>query len=360
MIKKKKKLVAVLLALGLLATLVVGCNSSTKSSSKKIDESEAVAKVNGELISKAKFEKNLQQIKAQYKERYGLDFSNKKSAGMLASIKKRLLDQMIQEKILMQKATEKGVKVTEKDIKDRLNQIKAQYKTEDLKKKLKAAGITLEDVKDNIKKNLIVKKLGAELTKDIKVTDQELKDYFNKNKEKFVQPAKVKASHILVDTKKKAEKIKTKLENGADFAKLAKENSTGPSKNKGGNLGYFSKGQMVPAFEKVAFNLKVGEISDPVKTKYGYHIIKVTDKKEGKKLKFAEVKSMIKDSFASRKKQKVLQDYLKKAYNESDIKELIEIKVPKGKTNPHAGGGNNNGKSNPHAGLDMKKKDSTK
>jgi foldase protein PrsA len=288
-IVKSKKFMVAFLIVGLLATLVVGCNKG-----QEISKDEAIAKVNGEFISKAKFEKSLAQIKTQYEQQYNLDFSEGQAAQMLPTIKEKLLDQMIQERVLMQKALEEGIEFTEDEVAERLSEVKAQYKSEEnFKKQLKEAGVSLSDVKDNIKKNLLVKRLGEKLTGDIKIDEKELKEYFENNKKQFVQAEKINASHILVKDKEKANNIKAKLDSGSDFAKLAAEYSTGPSAKKGGELGYFSKGQMVPEFEKVAFDLKVGEISDPVKTQYGYHIVKIADKKEASEPKFAEIKGKI-------------------------------------------------------------------
>ncbi|SJZ31141.1 peptidylprolyl isomerase [Selenihalanaerobacter shriftii] len=330
LIRKNKKLMVTLLVLGLLAIAVVGCNSSSKSNSQAIDESQAVAKVNDKLISKARFNKNVEQVKAQYQQQYGVDFSNAKVAAMLTRLKEQVLEQMIREEVLIQQAVKEGIEVTDKEIQAEFDKVKKKYKSADeFKKRLKEAGVTIDDIKLNIKNKLLLDKFSNKMTEDIEVTQKDLKDYFNKNKDKFVQPAQIKASHILVKTKEKAEKVKSELEAGANFAKLAKKYSTGPSGKNGGSLGYFGKGQMVPAFEKAAFNLEVGKISNPVKTKFGYHIIKVTDQKKSKKMKFAEIKGQIKSYLVKQKKQGKLKTYLDKAYKKSEIKKLVDFKAPK-------------------------------
>jgi foldase protein PrsA len=122
-----------------------------------------------------------------------------------------------------------------------------------------------------VKINLLRKKAA---TADIKVSDKELKEAYKAKK------PELKASHILVKDEKTAQEVEKKLKDGEDFAKLAKEYSQDGSAQSGGDLGYFKSGQMVAEFEEAAQKLKVGEISDPVKTQYGYHIIKLTDKKE--------------------------------------------------------------------------------
>ena len=174
----------------------------------------------------------------------------------------------------------------------------------------------------------------------VKVTDKEVKDYYEKHKAEFVQPEQVRARHILVkvpakadekqwaEAKKKAEMIRAKALKGADFAKLAQEYSDDPgSKGRGGDLGYFQKGRMVPEFEQAAFALKVGQVSQPVKTTFGYHIIKVEGKKPSKQESFKDVQQKIRQKL-EREKQISLRDAivakLEKKYPVKVHKELLE------------------------------------
>lgn len=112
------------------------------------------------------------------------------------------------------------------------------------------------------------------------MTDEEISTYYEENKDTFATPEQVRASHILVETKEEADAIKKELDEGADFATLAKEKSTDSSAANGGDLGFFGKGDMVEEFEKAAFSMEINEISEPIKSDYGYHIIKKTDYKE--------------------------------------------------------------------------------
>ncbi|BBB31898.1 peptidyl-prolyl cis-trans isomerase D [Thermotomaculum hydrothermale] len=149
---------------------------------------------------------------------------------------------------------------------------------------------------------------------NVKISDAEIKDYYEKNKDKYTQEEQVRAKHILIsssakkisdaEAKKLAEKIYNQLKKGADFDKLAKKYSDDPgTKNKGGDLGFFPKGRMVKPFEDAAFSLKVGQISKPVKTRYGYHIIKVTGKKKAKTFTLDEVKEEIKSILKAKRTQ---------------------------------------------------------
>jgi len=155
----------------------------------------------------------------------------------------------------------------------------------------------------------------------IKVTEEESKAYYNENAAMFTQPEQVRASHILVKVdpkadeatkqaaRKKIEDVQAKLKNGGDFAELAKQYSEGPSNVKGGDLGYFQHGQMVKPFEEVAFATMPGEVSDIVETNFGYHLIKVTDKKPETKTSYDEVKDKLDEYLKREKEQKEVLKY---------------------------------------------------
>ncbi|TPW26080.1 peptidylprolyl isomerase [Pararhizobium mangrovi] len=153
------------------------------------------------------------------------------------------------------------------------------------------------------------------------ITEQDIEKRYKK--EIASQPAQqeVEARHILVKTKKEAEDIIKKLDNGADFAKLAKDNSTGPSAEKGGELGYFTKGQMVPAFDKAAFSLKKGQYTEqPVETQFGWHVIKVEDKRDAKPPSLDQVSDQIRQVLLQERYAEVLQQA------RNDVKVNVENK----------------------------------
>lgn len=184
-----------------------------------------------------------------------------------------VLDQIVNQMLLLQEANKKGISVDEESvdifINEWLDNIKSSFSEEELKTQLEQQGKTLEEVKeevrDNYKKSLIINEL---------IEEEVLK------KKEILIPEQVRASHILVDTLEEANEILEELKE-RDFGELASERSIDPSaKSNLGDLGYFGKGQMVKEFEDVAFSLPVGEMSEPVQTQFGYHIIKVEDKKE--------------------------------------------------------------------------------
>lgn len=175
----------------------------------------------------------------------------------------------------------------------------------------------LEEV-DRLKKNVLKQFALAKIFSSVKLDDKDLMEYYDSHIEHFDTPMAINASHILVDSEEKALEIKEQIEKGEDFAKLAKELSTCPSSSVGGDLGTFSPGQMVPEFDEVAQKIEIGKISDPVKTKFGYHLILVSDRKEPSRLSFEECKDELSRQFLALKQQEAYINKtvdLRKKYN---------------------------------------------
>jgi peptidyl-prolyl cis-trans isomerase C len=155
---------------------------------------------------------------------------------------------------------------------------------------------------------------------DSGITDAKLKAHYDANKSNYKEGETITASHILVKTEPEAEALLEELKGGKDFAELAKEKSTGPSAPQGGDLGSFGRGRMVPDFEQAAFALKAGEVSQPVKTRFGWHVIKVTEHTEGKQQDFEQAKEEIRKALVTEYIQEMIQALQDKA--------AIEIKNP--------------------------------
>jgi len=161
---------------------------------------------------------------------------------------------------------------------------------------------------DELKKRLVVEAyLKKKVEEQSKVGDDEMKKFYDQNKDKFKTADQVRASHILVKSEKEANDVLAQLKAGGNFEELAKKLSTDGAAAKGGDLGWFSKGSMIPEFEKVAFAMKEGETSGIVKTKFGYHIIKLTGKRPAGQRTFEEVKDQIKAAILPSKQQEVFQ-----------------------------------------------------
>jgi len=277
-----------------------------------------VATVNGVAIKRSDFERELFAIK----NRFGM--TEKMDAKQEGEIKKSVLDKMIGGELLYQASKKKGVKVEGKAVDAELANLKKRFPGDkEFKEALKRSGTSEAELKGQMQKNLAIQKLiDQDFAAKATVTAEEAKEFYEKNKEKFKQPEQAKASHILIEVKpdapeadKKAARAKIegllkKAKAGDDFAKLAQENSQCPSSAKGGDLGYFAKGQMVPPFETAAFGLKVGEVSGIVETQFGYHIIKLTDKKAESQVAFDTAKEQIMQRMKSAKVQEAVGRYV--------------------------------------------------
>ncbi len=169
------------------------------------------------------------------------------------------------------------------------------------------------------KQQLFAIYLSKAIVGTVKAEPEELQKYYDENKSQFETGEQVRASHILVDSEEKAIEIKKKLDGGADFAELAKSDSTCPSSSRGGDLGYFGKGSMVPEFEQAAFALKVDEVSEPVKTQFGWHIIKLTGRNEAGVKSFEDAKPEIEKKVLEKKQQKAYEDLLANLRKEASI-----------------------------------------
>jgi peptidyl-prolyl cis-trans isomerase C len=180
-----------------------------------------------------------------------------------------------------------------------------------------------EECQRNIERamsNVIKQYALNKLLNGIVVTEGEIEGYYKSNKTRFVSSPSVKASHILVDDLQKAQEIAQELKAELSFEETAKKYSTCPSSDNGGDLGYFSKGRMVPEFEKVAFETKCGQISEPFDSPFGYHILKVYDRKEGTQQPLEEVREQIANELLAHKQQQVYQKKVDMLKGKYDIK----------------------------------------
>ena len=233
------------------------------------------------------------------------------------------LDTLINNKIVELEAEKEKITVSDKEVKEELNNFIADYGGEDkFNAALESSNVSLSDFKKDVEN---FKKIEKLLEPSIKITDDEMKTYFEQNKENFNQAAQVEASHILVEDEATANEVEKKLVAGEDFAELAKTYSKDTSNaENGGQLGYFGAGEMLEPFEKAAFAMKVGEISKPVKTDYGYHIIKVTGKKEAKTAVYEDHKDEIKKALFDEKVNSEYPTWLAEKKEKYKIKNNLE------------------------------------
>ena len=269
---------------------------------------EKVAVVNGVVIARIQFDKEL-KVHLERVSRQGRQITD----DQMEEQKKDILEGLIEREVLYQESQKAGIKIADQKVDDQVAAIKKRFPNEEeFKKALAGMGLTEEDVREQIQHGLAIRELiDQKVANKVVITDEETKAYYDANPQLFNQPEEVKASHILIKVeptaddatkaaaRKKVEELQQKLKDGGDFAELAKENSEGPSNARGGDLGYFKRGQMVKPFEDVAYSMKIDEVSDLVETRFGYHLIKVYDKKPEQTLAYADVK----DKIAQRLKQ---------------------------------------------------------
>jgi len=171
---------------------------------------------------------------------------------------------------------------------------------------------------EQLKRSLLAQYSVSKLVSTIDVSEDEALEYYNSNKNLFKSAENVRAKHILIDNEDKAKEIKEKINNGLSFEDAAREFSTCPSNSQGGDLGTFTRGKMVPEFENAAFELEIGQISEPVKTQFGYHLIQLNEKNEGHDLTFDEAKQDIINKIKYEKQSKAYtekQNELKEKYS---------------------------------------------
>lgn len=230
----------------------------------------------------------------------------------------QVLNSLIGEKVVQLEIEKQNIEIKEEDIQKEIDQLIEYYGGEErFNEALKYQGYTMDDMKKSIEINMQIKKL---LESDIEVSEEEIADFFEENKESLAQGEQVSARHILVETEEEAEDIRKKLLEGGDFAELAKEYSLDEgTKIVGGSLGYFSRGKNVPSFDEAAFSLEKGEISEPVKTDFGYHIIQVEDKKEAKAASLEEHRDDIERMLMESKIPEAYHKWYEEKYKEHNI-----------------------------------------
>ncbi|MDD2447413.1 MAG: peptidylprolyl isomerase [Tissierellia bacterium] len=267
----------------ILAFSVVGCSQEV-----------VVARVNDEKITKDEF---YDQLVTQNGE--------------------QVLNSLIAEKIMELEVEKLNIEITDAEMDAELAEMQDYYGgEEEFNTFLTYVGYSLDDIKNNIETSIKYEKI---LEPYIEITEKEMKEYFETNKALFNQTEQVKARHILVETKEQADEVKSKLNNGEDFAELAKEYSKDGSSEKGGDLGYFGRGEMVAPFEEAAFSMEVNEISEPVESQWGFHIIKVEDYKEAKEAVYEDYVEEVRNA--------IFQEKMNDAYNLWYTEKMGEYKI---------------------------------
>ncbi len=219
-------------------------------------------------------------------------------------------NQLVDTNLLLTEGKKGDFEPTAAEIEENFAKLKSQFPSEEqFTNTLKEMGDNEESVKERLKEDIILKAYieGTYYSK-ISVSEDEIKTFYTENEERFVSQEQVKASHILVKEEDKINEINSKIKAGESFEDLAKENSDCPSGQNGGDLGMFGRGKMVPEFETAAFALGLNEVSEPFKTDFGFHIVKVTDKAEGGKQTLEQVSEGIKRHLEQSMAQKMISE----------------------------------------------------
>ncbi len=318
---------AVLVSFALGATVVFATSLWAKTEKKE----EVAALVNGEPIVAAAVQGEIKGILARSQEQ-----GRKPSDAEMASLRESVLEKMIKLELLSQESKKAGISVNSTDIDNELKGYKKGFADDKVfAKALGEAGITEAVLRKQIGKNLTIQKfIDTKFKGKVQITEQDAKDFYNSNQDKFAQPEMAHARHILIAAKEaepKADKdrkraklvqIKKQLKDGADFAELAKQYSDCPSKERGGDLGFFPRGQMVKPFDQAAFKMMPGDISDIVETEFGYHLIKLEEKKPAKTVSFDEAKAKITAYLTQEKITANIEAFVAEAKGKATIKIL--------------------------------------
>jgi parvulin-like peptidyl-prolyl isomerase len=325
-----------LAVLGLVSFLIAGAGSEVfahsghKHDSKPpISLPEVTAKVNDTDIKRDVILRELNKVIRSYKTK-GMTLK----PDQMKTVAKKLIDDEIGRTLLIQRAEKIGVSVTPEMVTTKLNQVKGTFKSNAVfEHKLADQGMSLEQYQVELRTDLIMDQvIKKEVESKIKITETELRAYYDKNIGRFRTPEKVRASVILLKLKpnssaererkvrKKMESILEQSKSGTDFSGLAEKFSQDSLASKGGDLGFFAKKQMLPAFSERAFKLQVGEVSEIFKTKHGFHLLKVTDKKPAVDRSFKEVKESIRSTLIEKKSAQATKAYVQTLKKQASLK----------------------------------------
>jgi foldase protein PrsA len=298
---------------------------------------DAIALVGDDKIAKADFDELLERAKTSYKQQKR-PFP-KAGTPEYDQLKDRAVSYLVQRYEFREEADELGISVTDKELDERLKKIKKETfggNDQTYQAELKRLGLTEEDAREQIRDVIIQEKLFEAVTKDVKVTDEDVEAYYEKNKAQFSQPASRDVRHIIVKSKAKADLVYAELtQTNANFAELAKKHSEDKGTAAQGGKYAAVKGQSVPEFDKVAFELDKGEISEPVKTQFGWHIIQATsDVKDAKATPVADVEDSIRQQLLQQKQSEAMRKWveeMEKKY-EDEIVYAAGFQPPKPET----------------------------
>lgn len=288
---------------------------------------DVLARINGEPVTKVDFDRFIKNLEAT---RGPIPQERRHE------IYRAALDQLITYNVMKQEATSRKVEIADADLESRVQQMQGKMTAEQFNKALAERDTSATQLRTDTRRDMMIRKMmEGEAASVAEATEPEAKDFYDKNPDKFKQGELLRASHILVKadeqadeaTKKQArakiDDILERVRAGEDFAKLARENSDDGSKDQGGDLGFFRRGQMVPPFDQAAFALQPGEISDVVTTQFGYHIIKSVERKDAQVVPYDKVQPQILKFLSDKKKQDRVNAFIEELKQRAKIEVLV-------------------------------------
>lgn len=275
--------------------------------------------VNDEIVTQGDVDRVLVPVYAQYKNLYdGQELIEK-----IDEVRENVLKRLVEDKLLLTEAKKKEITVEEEELKQRVDDVRKRFSTEEkFKQALDSEGVSLSKLEKNFKDRIMMEKfVNSEVNTKISVSPNELWSYYEANRDDFKEPKMVKVRSILIkieenrpekEALKSAQKILYRLQEGSDFALLAKEYSDGPYADSGGDMGWVRDGQLMERINGLIFEMNEGDISSILKTKLGFHIFKVEEKRDTETKTFAEAKKHIEKLLYSTKREERLRNLLEK------------------------------------------------
>jgi parvulin-like peptidyl-prolyl isomerase len=276
---------------------------------------EDVAAVDGSGISRADFKERMEKKLSLMVDAPSL---NEKQIVLL---KADVLNEFIDEKVMMNRADKLGISVSDRELEKRIEEIKKDYPEDGFKELFKGRESHFRKWKGELRKRLILEKLiHQEVNPQITVTEEEILSYLKSHAKEGISKERVHISQILLPDREKADAVLERLNNGEDFARVAKEVSTGPEAEKEGDIGFFSRGVLPEALDRVVFSLSPGKISKVVETPYGYHIIKVLEKEKGGNVLSAKATEKVRTKLKREKEERAYSEWLGRLRSKAVVK----------------------------------------
>jgi parvulin-like peptidyl-prolyl isomerase len=272
-----------------------------------------VAEVNGDYITVEEFTAELTPLVSGYQN----PPSSQEEANF-KDLKKALLDQLIDKKIILAEALKMGITVPENELDDAFTRLKKSYPRGGFDELLRNDA-ALRQWKERLRQRLVIEKVISRVSQPTPAIDEDaVRKYYQKHRTDFISSDQVRVRQIVVKSRQEAENVLSRVKRGESFEELARKHSVAPEAGQGGDLGFFGRGDMPEEFD-VVFSLKVGETSGIVQSPYGYHIFQVVAKRGEKESNFDEVKDRIRNMIAQEQEEKVFQRWLKKAKKKASI-----------------------------------------